>query len=175
MDKWRQINRIAFHIADRLLPAYKHCRWGNKVKNIFARNAFAHVGKNVNWGRKVLISSDFRIGDFPGVGDGARIPKGVTIGNDVMMGKDLKIFTKNHRSDRTDIPMRLQGFTEISPLIIGNDVWIGDNVIITAGCCQIGEGSILAACSVVTKDVEPYCVVGGNPARIIRYRNESST
>lgn len=170
MDKWRQINRIAFHIADRLLPAYKHCRWGNKVKNIFARNAFAHVGKNVNWGRKVLISSDFRIGDFPGVGDGVRIPKGVTIGNDVMMGKDLKIFTKNHRSDRTDIPMRLQGFTEISPLVIGNDVWIGDNVIITAGCCQIGDGSILVAGSVVTKNVEPYSVVGGNPARIIRYR-----
>lgn len=41
--------------------------------------------------------------------------------------------------------MRLQGFTEISSLVIGNDVWIGDDVIITAGCCHIGEGCILAA------------------------------
>lgn len=131
MDKWRQINRIAFHIADRLLPAYNHCRWGNKVKNAFAKNAFSRVGEAVNWEKNVLISADFRIGDFSGVGDGARIPKGV---------------------------------------IIGNDVWIGDNVIITAGCCQIGDGSILAAGSVVTKNVEPYSVVGGNPARIIRYR-----
>lgn len=113
---------------------------------------------------------DFIIGDFSGVGDNARIPKGVTIGNDVMIGRDLKIFTKNHKSDRTDIPMRLQGFTEISPLVIKNDVWIGDDVIITAGCCHIGEGSILAAGAVVTKDVEPYCVVGGNPAKVIRYR-----
>ncbi len=66
--------------------------------------------------------------------------------------------------------MRLQGFTEISSLVIGNDVWIGDDVIITVGCCHIGEGSILAAGAVVTKDIEPYCVVGGNPAKVIRYR-----
>ena len=113
---------------------------------------------------------DFIIGDFSGVGDNARIPKGVTIGNDVMIGRDLKIFTKNHKNDRTDIPMRLQGFTEISPLVIENDVWIGDDVIIAVGCCHIGEGSILATGAVVTKDVEPYCVVGGNPAKVIRYR-----
>jgi len=159
MDKWRQINRMAFHLAARLLPNYRHCRLGNKLKNSFAKKAFSHVGKAVNWGKNVLISADFRIGDYSGVGDGARIPKGVTIGNDVMIGRDLKIFTKNHRNDRTDIPMRLQGFTEISPIVIGNDVWIGDNVIISTGCCQIGDGSILAAGAVVTKDVEPYCGV----------------
>lgn len=131
MDRWRQINRIAFHLTARLLPAYNHCRWGNKVKNAFAKIAFSHVGGSVNWGKNVLISADFVIGDFSGVGGNARITKGVTI---------------------------------------GNDVWIGDDVIITAGCCHIGEGSILAAGAVVTKDVEPYCVVGGNPAKVIRYR-----
>lgn len=118
MDKWRQINRMAFHLAARLLPNYRHCRLGNKLKNSFAKKAFSHVGKAVNWGKNVLISADFRIGDYSGVGDGARIPKGVTIGNDVM------------------------------------------------------NGSILAAGAVVTKDVEPYCVVGGNPAKVIRYRNK---
>ena len=130
MDRQRQINRIAFHLTARLLPAYHHCRWGNKVKHTFAKIAFSHVGEAVNWGKNVLISADFVIGDFSGVGDNARIPKGVTI---------------------------------------GNDVWIGDAVIITAGCCHIGEGSILATGAVVTKDVELYCVVGGNPAKVIRY------
>ena len=170
MDRWRQINRMAFHLAACLLPAYNRCLWGNKVKNVFAKHAFSHVGEAVNRGKNVLICVDFIIGDFSGVGDNARIPKGVTVGNDVMIGRDLKIFTKNHKSDRIDIPMRLQGFTETSPLVIGNDVWIGDDVIITAGCCHIGEGSILATGAVVTKDVEPYCVVGGNPAKVIRYR-----
>ena len=51
MDRWRQINRIAFHLTARLLPAYNHCRWGNKVKNAFAKIAFSHVGEAVNWGK----------------------------------------------------------------------------------------------------------------------------
>ena len=170
MDRWRQIDRMIFHLAACLLPAYNRCRWGNKVKNAFAQNAFSHVGKAVNWGKNVLISVDFIIGDFSGVGDNARIPKGVTIGNDVMIGRDLKIFTKNHKSDRTDIPMRLQGFTEISPLVIGNDVWIGTNAVIMPGI-TVGNGVIIGAGAVVTKDVPDYAVVGGIPAKIIKFRN----
>lgn len=161
---------MAFIAADHILPAYDRCKWGNRLKNVFARRAFAYVGKAVNWGKNLTLASDFQIGDNSGVGDNARISNGVTVGDDVMIGKNLKIFTINHKTDRTDIPMRLQGFCETSPLTIGNDVWIGDNVIITPGCCRIGEGSILAAGAVVTKDVEPYCVVGGNPAKVIRYR-----
>ena len=65
MDRWRQINRIAFHLTARLLPAYNHCRWSNKVKNAFAKIAFSHVREAVNWGKNVLISADFVIGDFP--------------------------------------------------------------------------------------------------------------
>lgn len=53
--------------------------------------------------------------------------------------------------------------------VIGNDVWIGRESIIMPGV-KIGDGAIIAACSVVTKDVEPYSVVGGNPARFIKKR-----
>lgn len=88
-----------------------------------------------------------------------------------MIGKDLKIFTQNHRTDRVDIPMREQGFWPVSPLVIGDDVWICDSVIITPGCSSIGTGSILAAGAVVTADVEPYTIVGGNPAKPIKRRN----
>ncbi len=166
----RNFYKAAFLLFDKLLPAYDHCKWGNRLKNAVARKAFAYVGKNVNWGKGLRLTSDFRIGDNSGVGDGARISWGVTVGNDVMMGKNMRIFTRNHRTDRTDIPMRYQGFEEASPLVIGNDVWICDGVTVTPGCCSIGEGSILAAGAVVTKDVPPYAVVGGNPAKVIRYR-----
>lgn len=54
-------------------------------------------------------------------------------------------------------------------VVIGNDVWIGDNVTILSGI-KIGDGAILAAGSVVTKDVEAYSIVGGSPAKLIRYR-----
>jgi acetyltransferase-like isoleucine patch superfamily enzyme len=59
---------------------------------------------------------------------------------------------------------------ESNPLRIGNDVWIGTNVIICPGCRIIGDGAIVAAGAVVTKDVPPYTIVGGCPARPIRKR-----
>lgn len=55
------------------------------------------------------------------------------------------------------------------PVLIGNDVWIGANVVILPGV-KVGDGAILAAGAVITKDVEPYTVVGGVPAKIIRKR-----
>ncbi len=55
------------------------------------------------------------------------------------------------------------------PIIVGDDVWFGTNTIILSGI-KIGKGAVIAAGSVVTKDVPPYSVVGGNPAKVIRYR-----
>ena len=88
-----------------------------------------------------------------------------------MMGTDVNIITRNHRFDRTDIPMMEQGFEEERPVYIGNDVWIGDRVLILPGV-HIGDGSIIAAGAVVTKDVPPYSIVAGVPARKIRDRFE---
>jgi len=59
---------------------------------------------------------------------------------------------------------------EDNPLIIGNDVWIGANVTILPGCRVIGDGIVIGAGSVVTKDIEPFTVVAGAPARVIRKR-----
>ncbi|EPR69959.1 CatB-related O-acetyltransferase [Cyclobacterium qasimii] len=59
-----------------------------------------------------------------------------------------------------------------SPINIGNDVWIGMNVSITSGI-NIGDGAVIAAHSVVTKDVPPYSIVGGVPAKILKYRFSS--
>lgn len=86
-----------------------------------------------------------------------------------MMGPDVVIFTMNHRADRTDIHMGAQGMTEKRKVTIGNDVWIGQRVMIMPGV-TIGEGSIIASNAVVTKDVPPYSVVGGVLARVIKNR-----
>jgi maltose O-acetyltransferase len=91
------------------------------------------------------------------------------IGDDVMMGTDVTVITRNHKHERTDIPMRLQGFEEEKPVYIGNDVWLGDRVTLMPGV-HIGNGCIVAAGSVVTKDVPDYSIVGGVPARVIRSR-----
>ena len=57
-----------------------------------------------------------------------------------------------------------------NPLVVGNDVWIGDRVTILSGCRQIGNGAVIAAGAVVTRDVMPYAIVGGIPARQLRMR-----
>jgi acetyltransferase-like isoleucine patch superfamily enzyme len=60
------------------------------------------------------------------------------------------------------------------PIVVGNDVWVGTRAIILSGV-TIGDGAIVAAGSVVTKDVPPYAIVAGNPARLIRYRFSDET
>ena len=60
-------------------------------------------------------------------------------------------------------------------LQIGNDVWIGENAIITSGCEMIGDGAVIGAGAIVTHNVEPYAVVAGNPARLLRYRFDEIT
>ena len=85
------------------------------------------------------------------------------------MAPECMIYTKNHSIERTDIPMNLQGETLEKPVVISNDVWIGARVIILPGV-NIGEGSVLGAGCVVTRDVPPYTVVGGVPAKVIKQR-----
>ncbi|MEG1580255.1 MAG: acetyltransferase, partial [Bacteroidaceae bacterium] len=85
-------------------------------------------------------------------------------------GSDLLIQGGGHRIENTNIPMGRQGDLPISSLTIGNDVWIGTKVTILGNVKRIGNGVVIGACSVVTKDIPDYAVVGGNPAKIIRFR-----
>ncbi len=138
-----------------------------------ARKFLDFVGKDVNIEKGAQITSKMRIGDRSGVGINAKMHGTVIIGNDVMMGPDCIIYTRNHAFSDTSIPMRKQGFSEEKPVIIGNDVWIGGRVIILPGV-HVGNGAIIGAGAVVTKNVPDYAIVGGNPAKIIKYRKEST-
>ena len=95
----------------------------------------------------------------------------VTIGRCVMMGTDVTIITRQHRTDRTDVPMMDQGFEPERPVVIGDDVWIGDRVTILPGV-TVGDGCIIGAGAVVTCDLPPLSVAAGVPARVIRTRDE---
>ncbi|MBQ1372353.1 MAG: acyltransferase [Oscillospiraceae bacterium] len=140
-----------------------------KFRRFCARQVLPYCGKNVNIEQHARFAWDLSIGDNSGVGINALIGPNVTIGKDVMMGPDCMIFTTNHGMLRTNIPMWQQESSPPAAVIIGNDVWIGARVIILPGV-HIGDGSVIGAGSVVTKDVAPYSIVAGNPARLIRMR-----
>ena len=140
-----------------------------RFRRFCARQVLPHMGKNVNIEKGAQFGWDLSIGDNSGVGVNALLSSHVTIGDNVMMGPDCMMFTTNHGMERTDIPMWRQESSVPLPIVIGSDVWIGARVIILPGVC-VGDGSVIGAGSVVTKDVPAYSIVAGNPARLIRKR-----
>lgn len=118
---------------------------------------------------KLVDGKQIRLGYNSGLGKNCEINGPVEIGDNLMMGPDVIIYTENHEFSRKDIPMNQQGGSGVKKVKIGNDVWIGARVIILPGV-KIGDGAIVGAGSVVTKSVPSYAIVAGNPARLIRYR-----
>lgn len=127
---------------------------------------------NVTLGDFTYISKDTSvmnttIGKFCSIGQGCQIGIGL---HPIDYVSTHPIFYSSKRQaqiafESTDV------FEEYKHISIGHDVWIGNRVIINDGL-EIGNGSIIAAGSVVTKDIPPYAIVGGVPAKIIRYRFE---
>lgn len=114
-----------------------------------------------------------KVGDHSQLGANSRIGPHVTIGNHVLMGPDAVIMTTSHAFEDPDRLIRLRGADSIRPIMIGDDVWIGTRCVILPGI-TIGNGAVIGANSVVTKDVLPYSIVGGVPAKFIRMRGERS-
>jgi len=93
---------------------------------------------------------------------------GVSIGNRSMIGHGSQIISEGHIIPPNRGPMRFSG-PDPAPVIIENDVWVAAHVVILPGV-RVGQGAVVAAGAVVTKDVPPFAVVGGVPARTIRVR-----
>lgn len=90
------------------------------------------------------------------------------IGNDVLIAGGCMIIPAEHCIERTDIPINKQGIIK-KPIIIEDDVWIGHGCSILGGI-RISKGSVIGAGSVVTKDIPPYSIAYGVPAKVIRSR-----
>jgi acetyltransferase-like isoleucine patch superfamily enzyme len=95
----------------------------------------------------------------------------IEIGNNVMISPRVSIYAENHVYDDPTVPMIEQGVNR-SVVIIEDDCWIASHSVILAGV-KIGRGSVVGAGSIVTKDVPPFSVVAGNPARVIKSRKDN--
>ena len=133
---------------------------------------------------KFSIGENSTIEDFStinnGVGDviigyGTRIGMSnviigpVKVGNNVILAQNIVLSGLNHRYEDINIPPRLQKVT-VSPIVVEDDVWIGANAMIAAGV-TVGKHSVVAGGSVVTKNILPFSVVAGNPAKLLKKYN----
>jgi len=164
---------ILYYFFARKLPVsnYPGGLVGKRLRYFTCKHLFRKCGKNVNIerGADFLFGNTIEIGDRSGIGVDSWIRADLVIGNDVMMGPQALIYGRYHKHERTDIPMNEQGMEDSKPITIEDDVWIGGRVTILRNV-TIGKGSIVAAGSIVTKDVKPYSIVAGNPAKIIKSR-----
>lgn len=116
------------------------------------------LGVGINIGDNVGLNSRVYFG-----GQG-----GIEIGNNVIVGPDVKIFSENHNYKKTDVLIKDQGESRLG-VKIGNDCWIGAGAIILDGV-NLSDGCVVAAGSVVTKSFEAFSVIGGIPAKKIKTR-----
>jgi maltose O-acetyltransferase len=161
----RKLSRFLYATVAKYLPkSSARMKIGKYLRCFCVRGMLSDVGENINIERMADIASNkLKIGNHSGIGVRAYLQGDITIGDYVMMAPDVSIFTTNHNTERTDIPMCQQGNAAEKPVVIGNDATI-------MGGVTVGDHSIIAAGAVVTKNVPEYAIVGGVPAKVIKYR-----
>ncbi|MBN9005661.1 MAG: sugar O-acetyltransferase [Rhizobiales bacterium] len=148
------LNRLTFADADEIRAVFSELI-GNRVDERFSviPPFYTTGGENIRIGRNVFINQNCTMYDLGGI----------DIGDDVMIGSNVSIITSSHPVE----PSRRRDAVIAKPIVIERNVWIAAGVTIIGGV-RIGENSVVAAGSVVTHDVAPNTLVGGNPARVIR-------
>lgn len=134
--------------------------WKGRMVELQGSNEIRVATPYIKIGERVWIGDYFNIHAL----------NGIEIGNDVLTGKWITILDNDHGKISFDNLKRSPGERMLfskGKILIGDDVWIGDKVTILSGV-TIGKGAVVAANAVVTKDVPPYSVVGGIPAKIIK-------
>lgn len=149
---------------------------------------YISIGNNCYIGSRVQLTAwdssyiggnykpEIILGDGVSIGDESQVTaiNRIVIGNGVLTGKKVLITDNSHGEvvrELMDVAPLDRQIVSKGPVIIGDNVWIGEKATIVSNV-KIGNGAIIAANSVVTKDVPPYCVVAGCPARIVKVLDE---
>ena len=159
---------LAQFLPTRPAPGWRFSYW---IRRVLAKRIFQSCGDGVIIkGRAYFGTGRYvAVGNRSQLGKNLRAEEDLTLGDDVVMGPDVVIMSSSHAFASTNVPVNRQGAAPRRPVVIGNDVWVGTRVILLPGV-RVGDKAIVGAGSVVTKDVPPYAIVGGNPARTIRRR-----
>jgi maltose O-acetyltransferase len=155
----------------RLVQALRRNRKRVRLKAL--RASFAQLGEGVEFGDTVYVEFPDRItvGNYTYIGPWVKIygRGGLHIGDNVMIAPEVLIMTSTHRYNNASM-VPYDNVELLRPVSVGNGVWLGQRCILMPGV-EIAEGAIVAAGAVVTKSCNSGEIIGGNPARVIGYRN----
>ncbi|KUZ67501.1 transferase [Burkholderia ubonensis] len=148
------LNRLTFNDADEVRALFSDLI-GKEVDESFLLIPpfYTAGGVDISVGRNVFVNQNCTFYDLGGL----------DIADDVMIGPNVNLITTGHPIE----PSQRRDFVVAKPIVIERNVWIGAGATIIGGV-TVGENSVVGAGSVVTKDVPPNTLVGGNPARVIR-------
>ncbi len=148
------LNRLTFEDGDEIRRLFSDLT-GREVDDQFRLIPpfYTTCGRNISVGRNVFINQNCTLYDLAPV----------TIGDDVLIGPNVSLITDGHPV----APSQRTAYVVAKPIVIERGVWIAAGAIVIGGV-TVGENSVVAAGSVVTKDVPANTLVGGNPARVIR-------
>lgn len=151
-----KINTYLWYVHDHIAPL---------AQMEIAGNPRIHPTASLRCGKNIHLGLNSHINQYCCIwaSENSRI----FLGDNLLMGPGVKIFSSNHERNRGAV-MNTQPWEE-KDIHIGNDVWLGANVVVVAGV-TIGEGSVVAAGAAVTKDIPPYSIAGGIPAKVIGQR-----
>jgi acetyltransferase-like isoleucine patch superfamily enzyme len=149
-----KLNRLTFNEADEVRALFSELI-GKPVDNsvVLSPPFYTTGGSDISVGRNVFINQNCTFYDLGGL----------DIGDDVMIGPNVNLITSGHPLE----PSRRRDGVIARPIVLERNVWIAAGATIIGGV-RVGENSVVAAGAVVTKDVPPNTLVGGNPARHIR-------
>jgi acetyltransferase-like isoleucine patch superfamily enzyme len=149
-----RLNRLTFNDAVEVRALFSELI-GSKVDDSFLLIPpfYATGGADMRIGRNVFVNQNCTFYDLGGL----------TIADGVMIGPNVSLITSGHPLE----PSQRRDFTIAKPIVIERNVWIGAGATVIGGV-TVGKNSVVAAGSVVTKDVAPNTLLGGNPARVIR-------
>ena len=156
---------VLYSIFAKWLPESRHSIIAKKLRCLFAKGVVSGMGKDVNIERGARFSPGVKIGNHSGIGIRAEVYGAVTIGDAVMMGPEVIIYTQNHKHE-AGLPFYKQGFEAAAPVSIGNNVWIGRRVMFMPGS-SVGSNVVIGAGAVVTGNFGDNVIIGGVPAKII--------
>lgn len=141
----------------------------HKVRNFWYRRSGMQLDRSsaIHWRAQFYAPENITIGPWTTIGDSCFLDgrSGLTIGERVNLGSHVRIWTRQHDIDAPD-------FAEVGgPVVIERYAYLGSGSVVLPGV-TVGEGAVVGAASVVTKDVPPYCLVAGAPARVMRQRSK---